>query len=701
MNKPILISAIVGAIMAGTLAYAETPVEEPATEETSVEATILENFQSLGVSPTTEETPVEEPATEEENGTKNDKDKTNSKLKIPEKVAAEKKKVIILYKSEIKNEHIDKLKNMGGKIKHVYSIIPGIAATVDESYIQYLESDENVSQVFEDKEVHALLDGSIPQINADQAHLNGFSGSGVNVCIIDTGVRDDHPALNPLINEIDFFNDDTNADDDNGHGTHVAGIVASTDPVIKGVAFGSSLLAAKVLGSDGVGDSSDVVLAIQWCVDNGADIISMSLGGDTAYSNSSTCDQNEVMAQASNNAVNQGVIVVASSGNDGFNFINAPACASKVIAVGAVNDGDVRAGFSNHGPLLDVVAPGVSINSLDLGTGFTTKSGTSMAAPHVAGLLALMLQNDPTLQPEEASMIIKTTAIDLGDPGIDLEYGYGRIDASFLIDTIPEPELDVFDILSEELELLIQTEPTEIKNLGSKVSQIAQLISLLEGSDEETHALFLQKFHEYKQEVKNKLSIGQGLQKKLFEQDLDKLELKIKMKSLKLLEQNTQEKKIHVAFDWLKNKKELKKIHSEMTLVKFANDWKNKDKKLLELETKEASLFKEMMKNEVILSGGKITDNVLKSINDEVTKKIEKFKPPKDDHKKKDSKKKNYNNNSEGKSKNHGTDDNKSQGNNDNKSQGNNDNKSQGNNENKEKATKSNGSSDKNKGSKA
>jgi len=693
--------AIVGAIMTGTLAYAEA----------SVEATIVENFLSLGRSstiepieepsteetpveePATEETPVEEPATEEENGTTNDKDKTNSKLKIPEKVAAGEKKVIILYKSEIKNEHIDKLKNMGGKIKHIYSIIPGIAATVDESYIQYLESDENVSQVFEDKEVHALLDGSIPQINADQAHLGGFSGSGVNVCIIDTGVRDDHPALNPLINEIDFFNDDTNADDDNGHGTHVAGIVASTDPVIKGVAFGSSLLAAKVLGSDGVGDTSDVVLAIQWCVDNGADIISMSLGGDVAYSNSSICDQNEVMAQASNNAVDQGVIVVAASGNDGFNFIIAPACASKVIAVGAVNDDDVRAGFSNYGPLLDVVAPGVSINSLDLGTGFTTLSGTSMATPHVAGLLALMLQNDPTLQPEEASMIIKTTAVDLGDPGIDLEYGYGRIDASFLIDTTPEPELDVFDILSEEFELLLQTEPTEIKNMGSKVSQIAQLISLLEGSDEETHALFLQKFHEYKQEVKNKLSIGQGSQKKLFEQDLDKLELKIKMKSSKLLKQNTQEKKIHVAFDWIKNKKELKEIHSEMTLVKFGKDWKNKGKKLLELETKEASLFKEIMKNEVILSGGKITDDVLKSINDEITKKIEKFKPPKDDHKKKDSKKKNYNNNSQGKSENHGTDDNKSQSNNDNKSQSNN--------ENKEKATKSNGSSDKNKGSKA
>jgi len=358
-----------------------------------------------------------------------------SELKPRETLAAGEKKVIILYKSEIKNEHINNLKDMGGKVKHVYSIIPGIAATVDESYIQSLESDENVSQVFEDKKVYAFLDGSIPQINADQVHLDGFSGIGVKVCIIDTGVRDDHPALDQLMSEIDFFNGDTNADDDNGHGTHVAGIVASTDPVKKGVAFGSSLLAAKVLGSDGVGDSSDVVFAIQWCIANGADIISMSLGGEETYSNSSTCDLDEVMAQASNNAVDQGVIVVAASGNDFIDRIVAPACASKAIAVGAVDDGDVRAGFSNFGPLLDVVAPGVSINSLNLGTGFTTLSGTSMATPHVAGLLALMLQKDPTLQPEEASMIIKTTAVDLGDPGIDSEYGYGRIDAAAALTT--------------------------------------------------------------------------------------------------------------------------------------------------------------------------------------------------------------------------------------------------------------------------
>jgi PKD repeat protein len=161
-------------------------------------------------------------------------------------------------------------------------------------------------------------------------------------------------------------------------------------------------------------------------VNNGADVINMSLGGG-AYT--SSCDT-QPLASASNQAVDNGVVVFAASGNGYYdNALSSPACGSKVIAVGAVTESDGRVSFSNEGRELDIVAPGVSITSTIRGGAWATYQGTSMATPHAAGVAALVLQTNPSFSPTQVRNILQSTAVDLGTAGFDTIYGYGRVDA--------------------------------------------------------------------------------------------------------------------------------------------------------------------------------------------------------------------------------------------------------------------------------
>jgi len=187
------------------------------------------------------------------------------------------KRVIILYKNYVEDKDVDELKEKFVKIKKKYKIIPAVAAFVDQKWIADIKSKKNVIGVFDDMTVHSMLDGSVSQINANLVHSSGNTGSGVPVCIVDTGVEDKHKNLNSLVVEYDFVNGDNNAYDNNGHGTHVAGIVASTHSTYGGVAYGATLMAAKVLDGSGSGWFTDVISGIEWCVDNGAKVISMSL----------------------------------------------------------------------------------------------------------------------------------------------------------------------------------------------------------------------------------------------------------------------------------------------------------------------------------------------------------------------------------------------------------------------------------------
>jgi len=349
---------------------------------------------------------------------------------------------IVVYRDAIKSSDIEDLREKSSSIKSIFQNIKAVSINADEGLIGLIKQNRNVFQVYEDLPAYLLLDESVPQINAIQVHDLGVTGNDVKVCIVDTGISNSHPSLPPIVAQHDFFNGDTNADDDHGHGTHVAGIVASSHSVYGGVAPGVSLMAAKVLSSSGSGSASGVIAGIEWCVANGADVINLSLGINTGG-----CETYPT-STASNSAVDSGVLVVAASGNSGASEINiSPACAEKVMAIGAVTKSDERTAFSNEGSKLDLVAPGVSIVStvptggcdLCSSDGLNSLTGTSMASPHVAATAALVLEDKPTLSPFEVQSILRGSAFDLGSLGCDTIYGYGRVDALASYNFVPIP----------------------------------------------------------------------------------------------------------------------------------------------------------------------------------------------------------------------------------------------------------------------
>jgi len=276
-----------------------------------------------------------------------------------------------------------------------------------------------------------------PVINSPAAWDLSTGSSAVTVAVIDTGVDMDHPELLPQIaeNGYDFANNDSNPDDDNGHGTHVAGIIAATGnnhQGIAGMAWQTQIMPVKVLDSDGSGDDAGTALGITYAVAHGADIINLSLGG---VGNSTT------LYNAVKYAYNHGVLVVASGGNCGDVNYERNGCSSEnqtiypaaydteVFAVAATSDTDSAASFSNRGAYVDIAAPGVDIISTYRNGGYAVFNGTSQAAPHVSGLAALLLTIDPALTVQEIQTHIETASVDLGTPDWDPAYGAGRIDA--------------------------------------------------------------------------------------------------------------------------------------------------------------------------------------------------------------------------------------------------------------------------------
>ncbi len=283
------------------------------------------------------------------------------------------------------------------------------------------------------------------QILASGLQQTGITGTGVIVAVLDTGVDTTHPELQNVIMQIANFTTESGSDLV-GHGTHVSGIIAgqgiqgiqdgSTVNRVVGVSPGAKIIVGKVCNSQGWCAENDIGAGIEWAVSQKARVINLSLGGGSFLG---TCDT-DAMAQDVNWAVDQGVTVVVAAGNAGQSGegIATPGCASKVITVGAVDGTDVRTAWSQFGSALDIVAPGVNIlSSLPCsiaGTcpnaGYGWWSGTSMATPAVTGVVALMLQTNPTLAPVTVLSLLRSSAVDLGTKGFDTSYGYGRVDAA-------------------------------------------------------------------------------------------------------------------------------------------------------------------------------------------------------------------------------------------------------------------------------
>jgi len=258
--------------------------------------------------------------------------------------------------------------------------------------------------------VYTVMDStSVPQINADDVHDMGYTGEGVVVAVLDTGIDLDHPELiDNIAGGQSFVSYTTSYDDDAGHGTHVSGIITApgVDANAIGVAPDAGIWMAKVCDSGGSCYGSDIVAAIEYVVNNDiADIMSISLGG--GGTTDENCDGDSLAAKV-NWAVDNGVTVVVAAGNDG-KVVSSPACASGAIAVGAVDSNDDVPYWSGRGKALDIVAPGVSIYSSVPG-GYDYYSGTSMSCPHVSGVVALLRSVDSTLTDSAVKDAMYTTA---------------------------------------------------------------------------------------------------------------------------------------------------------------------------------------------------------------------------------------------------------------------------------------------------
>ncbi len=269
----------------------------------------------------------------------------------------------------------------------------------------------------------------IAKVRAPEAWAR-TTGDGTKVCVIDTGIDMSHPDLVPnFVEGISTVGAGSNDPSDvHGHGTHVAGTIAAAanGSDVVGVAPDADLYVAAVFGAGGTATDEDILEGLDWCASKGAKIFSMSYGGSVST------PAEEAAYQAAHAA---GILLIAASGNDGATVpIGYPANYPFVVAVGATDTNDVIAGFSQRGPNLDVVAPGVSVLSDRVGGGTTTMSGTSMATPHVSGVAAALWAANPALSHNDIESIIKATTADLGAANFDTVYGYGRVDLVAALD---------------------------------------------------------------------------------------------------------------------------------------------------------------------------------------------------------------------------------------------------------------------------
>src|SRR3989344_757460 len=381
-------------------------------------------------------------------------------------------RVIVTFDHAVNEDARAALENAGGRVlkelplvNGAVVLLPNEAAASDIGTLAGVRSVEKDAQVFALKppggctpwpdckdgggddgstKPAEVLEWGVDRIDTDLAWATS-RGLGVNVAIIDTGIDRDHADLiDNLKGGVNFVSkspvkpaDPNKWDDDNGHGTHVAGIVAARDNEIGviGTAPEAYLWAVKVLDRNGSGYTSDVIDGITWAKNNGMQVINMSLGSGTDV---------QALHDAVDVAYAAGVVIVAAAGNSGdgdgsTNEVIYPAKYSSVIAVAATAVDDSTPSWSAEGEEIELAAHGVSIRSTWNDGLYNTISGTSMAAPHVAGVVALALATavqtaydvdlDGLWDPAEVRAALQATADDLGAAEHDNFYGYGLVDA--------------------------------------------------------------------------------------------------------------------------------------------------------------------------------------------------------------------------------------------------------------------------------
>lgn len=299
-------------------------------------------------------------------------------------------------------------------------------ATLDT--LSELQTDPRIEWAELDYVVHTFEQPNDPLFGS-QWHLSRIQASAawdvthgsrnVIIAVVDTGANYGHPDLrDKLIQGYDFVNNDSDARDDHGHGTHVSGIAAAVtnnSVGVAGVCWECIIMPVKALSSTGSGTHWAIANAVTWAADNGARVINMSLGGPY---------HSTTLQSAMDYAWSNGVVLVAAAGNSSTSVVNYPAGYSSVMAVAATDQNDNRASFSNYGSWISVAAPGVSILSTVSSNQYSAWSGTSMASPVVAGIAGLLVSQDPSRTPQQVRALIEQNA----DP-VSGQLGSGRVNA--------------------------------------------------------------------------------------------------------------------------------------------------------------------------------------------------------------------------------------------------------------------------------
>ncbi|MFJ6694792.1 S8 family serine peptidase [Streptomyces sp. NPDC091272] len=295
-----------------------------------------------------------------------------------------------------------------------------------------------LAKLWLDRKVAGTLDRSTKQVNAPSAWAAGLDGKGTKVAVLDTGADAEHPDLAGRIAAAKNFTDSAGTGDVQGHGTHtsstVGGSGAASGGRMKGVAPGTELLNGKVLNDGGSGAESWIIAGMQWAVDQRADVVSMSLGSPEP-----TDCTDPLSVAAEELAKSRQTLFVVAAGNLGprLNSVSSPGCAPGVLTVGAVDRDDSTAPFSSRGPSVtghtlkpEIAAPGVAISAAAAGGrgvyAYQAMSGTSMAAPHVAGAAAIVKQAHPDWSAQQIKAALVSSAKVV--PGDVRETGGGRLD---------------------------------------------------------------------------------------------------------------------------------------------------------------------------------------------------------------------------------------------------------------------------------
>lgn len=350
-------------------------------------------------------------------------------------------KVIIETSTRQVNRLISALENCQGKVHRELEIVPSITAQLPRGAIPAIARRADIRKIWLDTPVYAMQDNIIAGLGTSAAHEAGYTGKGVVVAALDTGIFPHEDLTRPenrILAWCDVVHGQRKPYDDNGHGTYVAGIIAgngqTSDGKFRGMAPEARLVGVKVLDENGSGRLSDLLAGIEWCLLNQATlnvrIINLSLG--TQAQGDYTRDP---LCRAVSKAIAQGVLVCASAGNDAYlTQVDSPGINPDLIAVGncqndkTLNGDDFRNNKNKKSfnrVIPDMVAPGTAVTSLDTKGAYGTLSGASAAAPIISGAVALMIQKRPNIGPARIKRVLKETATDLGI-GINLQ-GAGEI----------------------------------------------------------------------------------------------------------------------------------------------------------------------------------------------------------------------------------------------------------------------------------